>query len=137
MTLRPTVFDRHVLTFDVTGLGQPAVKCSDPLTSRVARCIVEETDHRHLRLLCACCHRPRQHRAANQRDEVAASDLRGHSITSSARASSVGGTVRPSDLAVLRLITSSNLVGCTTGRSAGFSPLRMRPTYTPAWRYIS
>jgi GAF domain-containing protein len=29
-------------------------------------------------------------------------------------------------VAVLRLITNSNLIGCTTGRSAGFSPLRMR-----------
>ena len=57
------------------------------------------------------------------RDEVAPS----HSITSSARASSVGGTVRPSALAVLRLMTNSNLVGCITGRSAGFSPLRTRP----------
>ena len=37
---------------------------------------------------------------------------RTHSITSSARASSVGGTSRPSALAVLRLMTSSNLVGC-------------------------
>jgi hypothetical protein len=45
-----------------------------------------------------------------------------YSITSSAMASSDGGTVRPSALAVLRLITSSNLVGCCTGRSAGFSP---------------
>ena len=35
---------------------------------------------------------------------------RRHSITSSARASSVGGTVTPSALAVLRLITSSYLV---------------------------
>src|SRR5438067_4590136 len=34
-----------------------------------------------------------------------------HSITSSARASSEGGMARPSDLAVLRLITNSNLVG--------------------------
>ena len=51
-----------------------------------------------------------------------------HSITSSARASSVGGTVRPSVFAVLRLITSSYLVGVCTGRSAGFSPLRMRST---------
>jgi hypothetical protein len=51
-----------------------------------------------------------------------------HSITSSAVASSAGGTVRPSAFAVLRLITSSNLVGCCTGRSAGFSPLRMRST---------
>jgi hypothetical protein len=51
-----------------------------------------------------------------------------YSITSSARASSVGGTVRPSALAVLRLMTSSNLVGCITGRSLGLAPLRMRPT---------
>src|SRR5258707_11971820 len=63
-------------------------------------------------------------RAAEQRDELAAV----HSITSSARASSVSGTVRPSALAVLRLITNSYLVGACTGRSAGFSPLRMRST---------
>ena len=50
-----------------------------------------------------------------------------HSITSSAVASSVGGTVRPSAFAVLRLITSSSLVACTTGRSAGLSPLSTRP----------
>ena len=49
---------------------------------------------------------------------------RTHSITSSARASSVGGTSRPSAFAVLRLIASSYLVGACTGRSAGFSPLR-------------
>src|SRR5262245_50712711 len=50
-----------------------------------------------------------------------------HSITSSARASSHAGTSRPSVLAVCRLITNSNLVGRRIGRSAGFSPLRMRP----------
>src|SRR5262245_41743411 len=51
-----------------------------------------------------------------------------HSITSSARASNDGGTSMPSAFAVLRLMTNSNLVGCTTGRSPGFSPFRMRPT---------
>ena len=51
-----------------------------------------------------------------------------HWITSSAPASSEGGTSRPSALAVLRLITNSNFVGACTGRSAGFSPLRMRST---------
>src|SRR4051794_24253032 len=49
-----------------------------------------------------------------------------HSITSSARPSKVVGKSSPSALAVLRLITSSYLVGACTGRSAGFSPLRMR-----------
>src|SRR5215831_1359100 len=53
---------------------------------------------------------------------------RTHSITSSARASSVGRTSRPSALAVLRLTTSSYFVGACTGRSAGLSPLRMRST---------
>ena len=57
-----------------------------------------------------------------------ADELAPHSITSSAMASSDGGTSRPSALAVLRLMTSSYLVGACTGRSAGFSPLRMRST---------
>ena len=51
-----------------------------------------------------------------------------YSITSPASARSVGGTVKPSALAVFKLITKSYLVGCKTGRSAGFSPLRIRPT---------
>ena len=54
--------------------------------------------------------------------------VRVHSITSSAVVSSDGGMVRPSVFAVLRLTTNSNFAGCTTGRSAGFSPLRIRPT---------
>ena len=46
-----------------------------------------------------------------------------HSITSSARASRVGGTSSPSALAVFRLITSSYLVGACTGEVAGLFPL--------------
>src|SRR5439155_10272690 len=42
---------------------------------------------------------------------------RTYSITSSARASTAGGIVRSSAFAVLRLITSSYLVGACTGRS--------------------
>ena len=45
-----------------------------------------------------------------------------YSITSSAVASSEGGIVRPSAFALLRLTISSNLVGCSTGRSPGFAP---------------
>jgi hypothetical protein len=48
-----------------------------------------------------------------------------HSITSSARASSDGGTSRPRTLAVLRLMTNSNVVGNWTGRSAGFAPFKI------------
>src|SRR5256885_1005526 len=61
---------------------------------------------------------------AEQRDERAAAT---HSITSSARASSVGGTSRPSALAVCRLMTNSNLVDYSTGKSVGLTPLRIWP----------
>jgi hypothetical protein len=50
-----------------------------------------------------------------------------HSMTSSARRSRVFGTERPIALAVLRLMISSILAACSTGRSAGFSPLSTRP----------
>jgi hypothetical protein len=55
-----------------------------------------------------------------------------HSITSSAIASSVGGMVRPSALAVVRLMTRSNLVGCSTGRSPGLAPRKILSTYSAA-----
>src|SRR6516162_4423282 len=67
--------------------------------------------------------RPHSGPAAEQRYELAPP----HSITSSAMASSCSGTSRPSAFAVLRLITSSNLVGCHTGRSAGLAPFRILP----------
>src|SRR5205823_11161892 len=79
---------------------------------------------RSIALLRPCRERPCGRRAAEQRDELAAV----HSITSSARASTVTGTSMPSALAVLRLITSSYLVGACTGRSVGFSPLSTRST---------
>jgi hypothetical protein len=50
-----------------------------------------------------------------------------HSITSSVSERSPGDNVRPSIFAVLRLITSSNLVGCNTGRSAGLAPFKTIP----------
>ena len=70
--------------------------------------------------------RPHCRDAAEKRDEVAPSH--GHSMISSAAINMVGDTLRSSDLAALRLMTNSNLVGACTGRSLGFSPLRMRST---------
>jgi hypothetical protein len=51
-----------------------------------------------------------------------------YSITSSAVICMITGTVRPSALAVLRLITNWNFVGCSMGRSAGFAPFRILST---------
>src|SRR5262245_10105550 len=69
--------------------------------------------------------RPRRRCATKQRYELAPSD---HSITSSARASNVGGTSRPSTFAVVKLMSRSNLVGCSTGMSPGFAPRRTLST---------
>ena len=51
-----------------------------------------------------------------------------HSSSASARRISPGGISSPSALAVLRLTTISSLVGCSTGRSAGFTPFRILST---------
>src|SRR5262245_35385656 len=63
-------------------------------------------------------------RTPEQGDELAPL----HSITSSARASSVAGTVMPSALAVFILMTSWKRVRCSTGKSAGWAPLRILST---------
>src|ERR1035437_5352473 len=64
-----------------------------------------------------------------QQETHAPQQTASYSITSSAIASSVFGTARPSALAVLRLMTHSNLVGCCTGKSAGLGPPRIRGRY--------
>src|SRR6266404_2522118 len=70
--------------------------------------------------------RPVRHvRFVPRRDSCAAANQHLYSITSSARASSAGGMMTPSAFAVFKLITRSNLVGCSTGRSAGFAPLNI------------
>src|SRR5262249_16469247 len=96
------------------------------------RAEVNESDHRHRWLLRVRDERPRCC-ASQCRDELAPF----HSITSSAATRRFCGIVRPNDFAVLRLITNSNLVGNCTGRSAGFSPLRMRFAYIAACRNSS
>src|SRR6516225_5056963 len=77
--------------------------------------------------------RPGHGSATHQRDELAPP----HSITSSAVARSVGGTVRPSALALFKLMASSNLTGCSTGRLAGLVPCKILCTYSAARRYKS
>jgi hypothetical protein len=61
------------------------------------------------------------------RDWTRCSKKHRYSITSSANASSVAGTVMPSASAVRIFTMNSNLVACRIGRSVGFSPLRTRP----------
>ena len=57
-----------------------------------------------------------------------------HWSTSSARMSTDCGIVKPRALAVVRLMTNSNVVGRSMGSSAGFVPLRILSTYVAARR---
>src|SRR5262249_28771742 len=104
-SLRPAIFNRDGATFDPAELSQPPHESTDPIPQGRSRTGAEEADGRKLCwLLPARRERPGGGDAAEQRDELAAV---GHSITSSARASSVGGTVSPSAFAVLRFIANS------------------------------
>src|SRR5262249_43424916 len=116
---------RDVAALDIAGFGQAFAQTSDIFCIGLGRARVKNSDGRHRRLLRPRRERPCHRRAAEQRDEVAPGR---HSITSSAVASKVEGTSMPRALAVLRLTTSSYLVGACTGSSAGFSPFRMRST---------
>src|SRR5262245_7175842 len=122
LVLSPTIFDYNIAAIDETGFAEALTKCRGKMGACIGGAVMEKANYWHRRLLRARRARPRC-RAAEQRDELAPL----HSITSSARAISDGGTVRPSTRAAWALMTSSNLVDCTTGKSAGFAPLRMRP----------
>ena len=73
---------------------------------------------------------------ANRSDVVLFPWCRGrrHSMIRSALVRSEVGKAMPSAVAAFRLMNSSTLVTRCTGRSAGFSPLRMRPACRPVWR---
>src|SRR6478672_6150602 len=114
----PVNVDPDVAAVNPAKLPEPVPKCrlAHLSIAIVCTCLQDANTAHTLALLRPSTERPRRCRAAEQHDELPPL----HSITSSARAISDGGTVRPSVLAVLRLITSSYLVGACTGRSAGF-----------------
>src|SRR5262249_20135206 len=123
----PANIDAEILALNPSKLPERLHECRQ---IRFSHRIGRRKAHQHAdtpRLLRPCGERPCRSRAAEQRDELAALHRCNHSITSSARASNVGGMEIPTALAVLTFRTSSNLVGCTIGRSAGFSPFNTRP----------
>src|SRR5262249_61772693 len=87
LIFRPAIVDDNVLALDESSLTQTPLERADKVRRTGSRPAAEKSNHGHRRPLCTRHRRPR-HRAAEQRDEIAAPD---HSITSSARASSVGG----------------------------------------------
>src|SRR5262245_8775546 len=92
---------------------------------------MQQSDFANCRLLLpARRERPCHRRAAEQRDERAAP----HSITSSATNRMSRLIVSPTSLAAFTLMTSSNFVGRSTGKSAGFAPLSILSTYVAVRR---
>ena len=87
----------------------------------------EHADTAHARCRRLCSQQRRVAREVAAESEHQKSSLV-QSITLSARSRMDRGTVMPRAFAVFRLITSSNRVGCSTGRSAGLAPLRILST---------
>src|SRR5262245_17877902 len=101
VSIRPSIVDEDVRALDVAAVTQTLPKSIDPAYETKRGCGSQKPDARDLAgLLRARRERPCGHRAAEQSDELAAA---AHSITSSARASSVGGISMPRAFAVLRL----------------------------------
>src|SRR5262249_1252036 len=107
MSLLPSVFNCDRAAVDPTKFMQALCECRDTLAGKRWVPCAYESNARHLfRVLRADGRRQPTGSTAKKCNELAPL----HSITSSAVASSVGGTVRLSVFAVLRLITRSNLV---------------------------
>ena len=75
LAFRPAEFQRHVLSFLITRLGEAFAKSGYLLGPLGGRAEIEKPDHRHRRLLRPRRKRPRRRRAAEQRDELAALSL--------------------------------------------------------------
>src|SRR5262245_32130363 len=105
-----------------------------------APAVTDKFAHSRSAIWLAALQRPRRD-AENFGGEVSFFNLplaSDHSITSSASASNLSGISRPRAFAATTLITSSYLVGISTGKSPGFVPRRMGATYCePARRYAS
>src|SRR4030095_15291381 len=127
------VLNDKVLALDVAEIAQPL---PESLQTRIGvkggRAGTEPTDPVHFRRLLRVGAEGCQEEAKDEHDGEYKSL---HLITSSAWKSMLGGIVIPSAWAVLRLITNSNFVGCSTGRSAGLAPFRILSTKTAARRH--
>jgi hypothetical protein len=70
LKLRPAIFDRDILSFNIAGFVQASGECIGDILCLAGRSGAEITDRRDGRLLCACEERPRG-RADKERDELA------------------------------------------------------------------
>ena len=124
LALRPAIFDRHVLALDIAGFAQAlaeraqTVRGTRPADSPLRNPITG---------IAGCCARAASGHAAaapprsvmNSRRLIRSPRRRARAASAAREAERLGG---------LEVDRSSYLVGACTGRSAGFSPLRIRST---------
>src|SRR5262249_34766062 len=135
ITASPTIVDPDIASFDPAQVLEAfQQRCDIGLSLRISLGVShEDADAPHpLGLRRPRGERPCGRRAAEQCDEVAPFP----SITAFARASRLSGIVVPSALAVLRLMTRSNSIGCSIGISAGFAPRSILSTRSAARRHM-
>ena len=124
VAIRVALVDDQVLPFDVSEFTQPESERRE--VGRLARCASQVSDAPDFRRRLREYGERRDEQTAGHRTDECA-PVR-HWITSSARNSRDCGSVRPSAFAVLKLITSSSLLGCSIGSSLGLAPLKIRST---------
>src|SRR5260221_10368305 len=73
LTPRPAIFDQNVAAIDETGFTQAQAECRHKIGPRLGRTSMEKPDHWHRGLLRPRRERPRDCRAAEQREELASS----------------------------------------------------------------
>jgi hypothetical protein len=129
-SLRRAQFEVDGLAIHVTKIGQSLAKRVRVREAATRTARPQHTDARYtgslLRLMCpdpTPCHQPE---ARRPRYELPPAHP--HSTTSVTCSRICGGNVMPRARAVFRFTTNSKVIGCSTGRSAGFLPLRMRST---------
>src|SRR5262249_26435062 len=132
--LRISIVDDNILALNPPELAQPLPERVEQGRPIGRGRQTKKTYPRHLSRLLRVGRKRRGEEAESASDEGAPVH---YWMTSSARASTAGGMVRPRALAVLRLMTSSNLVGCSMGRSAALAPLRSLSTKVAARRLKS
>src|SRR5215472_16554208 len=137
LALPPVVLDHHVPALDVAGFAEAFAERSRIARGGIGRPTVDEADDRQRRLLRPRREWPHSRRAAEQCDECAPF----HSITSSARASSIRGISDTKDLCrdsqcPVCSTALSTLPPAVTGLAATCAKATMQgavPSFTQLW----
>src|SRR6266568_3750123 len=72
LILCPAIFDHDIAAIDETSFAEALTECRGQMDACIGGTVMEKPHHRHRWLLRPHCDRPRDCRAADERDELAA-----------------------------------------------------------------